>query len=258
MDLSLLTIPTVLMFLLMLTRVSGMLVSAPLFNHASVPAMAKVGMAAAISLILFPLYAGHGAVPANNLWSLTWVVGQEFVIGMLIGFVANLLFAGIQMAGSHVTMQMGLSSAQAIDPVSHQQEPIMGQFYFILATVLFLSLNIHHSLILAVAKSFEVVPLATGLVDIPLLTARFTALAGDLFTFSIMLVLPVFGTMLVHEVALAFMSKMMPQMNIFMVAMPMKIVVTLLLIYITVPFTVENLTKAFDGFSQHVMVLYQK
>jgi flagellar biosynthesis protein FliR len=257
LDLNLLTTSTILLFLLMLVRISGMMVAAPFFSQMGVPTQLKVGIAVTLTLILFPLYSAKAHIPTSDLWGFSWIVGQEFVIGMLLGFVANMLFSAVQMAGYHVTTQMGLGIAQVVDPISQEQAPIMAQFYFILAILLFMSLNIHHSLIVAVAKSFEMIPLSTGFVNFGLITARFMVLAGDLFRLSLMLVMPVIGTMLVLEVALAFMAKIMPQMNIFMVALPLKVGVALILIYLTLPFTLEVLGNAYADLSKHLVVLFQ-
>lgn len=257
MDLSLLTMNSLMVFLLLLVRLTGMIVAAPFFSQMGVPVQLQVGIALTISFILFPLYVSTAHVVTDNLWLFTWVAAQEFIVGLLIGFLASLVFAAVQMAGNHITTQMGLGVAQAIDPITQQQSPVMGQFYFILAITLFLSLNIHHSLILAVAKSFDFIPLATGISHFNILTGRFMALGQELFMLSIVLVLPAMGILLVQEVALAFMSKIMPQMNIFMVALPLKVGVALILVYVTLPFTMEAMTTAFLSMSKQIMTLYQ-
>lgn len=258
MDLSfLLTTNTLLLFLLLLTRISGMLVAAPFFSTMNIPMQVKIGIAVAIALVLFPIYSLKAHLPATDLWSFSWSVGQELAIGLIIGFAASLLFTAVQMAGSHVTMQMGLGMAQAVDPIYQEQSPVVGQLYFVLAITLFLSLNIHHSLIIAVGKSFDAVPLAAGFQGMGLLTGRMMAMASNLFTLSVMLILPILGIMLVKEIAMAFMAKIMPQMNIFMVSLPLKIALGLLLISMTLPFTAELLGKAYEELVRHLLVLYQ-
>lgn len=252
---------TLLVFLLVLTRLSGMMISAPFFTQIGVPAQVKIAIALTLSLILFPLYGLHVTVEANNLWTFSWLMTQELVIGLLIGFAANLLFAAVNMAGTHIATQMGLNTASMIDPVSQEQIPVIGQLYFILAITLFMHLNIHHQLILAVAKSFEAIPVASvhgAFPDLGLLTGRLMMMAQNLFKFSIILILPAFGILLVQEVALAFVSKLMPQMNIFMVALPLKVGIALVLMYLTLPYCLEVLTQAFDELSRQVTALYQR
>lgn len=256
MDLSSFSTTTVILFLLMLTRITGMVFTAPFFSQNGVPMQVQVGIALAMSLLLFPVYSINAVLPAQNMWMFTWIAGQEFAIGMLLGFVANMFFASLQMAGSFVTTQMGLGVAHALDPVSNQQSPVMGQFYFILAIFIFMGLNIHHTMIIAVVKSFEAIPLASGLANLPMITARFMSMAAELFSVSVMLVMPLVGMMLVEEIALAFMSKIMPQMNVFMVAMPLKIMSGLVLMYITLPFTAEALVQAYGVLVQHLLGVF--
>lgn len=257
MDLSLLTTNAILIFLLILVRITGMLVSAPFFSQTGVPVQVQVGIAVTLSLILFPLLAVHAHPPTENLWQFAWIAAQEFTIGLLIGFVANLLFASVQLAGSHVSTQMGISIAHSVDPVSNEQSPIMGQFYFVIAITLFLSLNIHHHLILATVKSFEHIPVASGLLNITQITGRFMALAGNIFSLSVTMILPLFGIMLVQEIALAFVAKIVPQMNIFMVSLPLKIILALILFSMTLPFTADALINAYDALAKHTIRLYQ-
>lgn len=258
MDLSVLTISTILVFLLMLIRITGMLVASPFFGQMGVPVQVQVALAVTFSIILYPVYAAKAAVPVTDLWQFAWIGGVEFVIGMLIGFVANLVFAAVQLAGHHVTMQMGLSIAHVVDPISQQQAPIMAQFYFIMAILLFMALNMHHSLILAVARSFDSIPVASGAVaNLGVLTGRFMALAAEMFVTSLMLILPILGMMLLMEISLAFTAKIMPQMNIFMVSLPIKVGLSLILMYLTLPFTVEALSKAYEQLAKHLVVLYQ-
>jgi flagellar biosynthesis protein FliR len=256
LDFSLLTTNTILGFLLILTRLVGMLVAAPFFGETGVPVQLQVGIAITISILLFPIYGAHTHIPIQNMWELAWFAGQEFVIGMLIGFVASLVFAAVQMAGSHLSLQMGLSIATALDPMNGSDSPIIGQLYFILAIFLFMSLNMHHSLILAIAKSFDYIPLAGHMTNIGLLTERFINLGSDVFRLSVLLVMPVLGIMLVEEVALAFTAKILPQMNIFMISLPLKLLIGLILIYLTLPFTIETLTKTYDGLARHLVMLY--
>ncbi len=256
MDLSLLTSSTILLFLLMLIRITGMVVSAPFFGQLGVPVQLQVGCAVTFSLILFPLYSAHAQIPADNLWVFSWIAAQEFVLGMLIGFTANMVFAAVQLAGSHVTTQMGLGVAHLIDPVTQEQSALMGQFYFLLAMFLFLSLNIHHGLIQAVARSFELMPLAHGFSGGEMVVARLMSMAADIFVLSVLLVMPILGILLLQEIALAFVSKVLPQMNIFMTALPLKVGMALLLIYGTIPYTQEVLGGAYQDLIGHMMGLY--
>jgi flagellar biosynthesis protein FliR len=257
LDLSFLLTDTILVFLLMLIRITGMLVSAPMFSQSAIPMQVQVGVAIALSVVLFPVYAAQAVMPAKDLWQFSIIAGQEFIIGALLGFVATLVFTAVQMAGNHLSTQMSLAISQVLDPSTQQQTPILGQFYFIMAILLFLSLNIHHGLIVALGASFDAIPVAGEFIGAGLLSGRITQLGSAMFSLSIMLIMPVLGIMLVKEIAMAFMAKIMPQMNIFMVAIPLKIVVGMLLVYTTLPFTMDVLGNAFHDLVKHLIILFQ-
>ncbi len=258
MDLSLLTTSTVITFVLILTRVSGMIVSGPMFNLNGIPQLTKVGMAVTLAIIFFPLYAGFSGYSApTDLPSLIWLALQEFIIGLLIGFVAEMLFIGIRMAGEYLAVQMGLSSSAVLDPVSGVQTPVIGQLYFIVAIWLFLNLNAHHALIMGVDKSFHWIPLGQGITEVGVLAQRFIALGSDMFVVALLTGLPVMAILLALEAALAFTAKVMPQMNVFMVALPLKSAVGLFVLMISLPFMPVFLSDQYATMIQHVMGLFR-
>lgn len=257
MDLSLLTTSTVITFMLILTRVSGMLVSGPMFNLNGIPQMTKVGMAFAFAFIFFPLYAGFNGYSAPmDLPQLVWMAFQEFIIGLLVGFVAEMLFIAFRMAGEYLAVQMGLSSSAVLDPVSGVQTPVLGQLYFIIAIWFFLSLNVHHALIIGMDKSFYWIPLGQGITEVGLLAQRFIALGSDLFVVALLTGLPVMGILLTLEVALSFVAKVMPQMNIFMVALPLKAAVGLAVLMASIPFMPKFLKTHFAQMVQHLFGIF--
>ncbi|MCE3235910.1 MAG: flagellar biosynthesis protein FliR [Vampirovibrio sp.] len=260
MDLSLLTVNTVIAFLLVLFRISGMMVSAPLFNMRNIPAQLKVGMAVSIALILFPLHAAQVVIP-KDLIQFSLMAVQETVIGILIGFTANLVFIALQMAGEYVSMQMGLSVANMLDPVTQTQSPIVGQFFFYFAALLFLSLNIHHGLIVGVDRSFNWIPLGhfigEGHLTGGLMAERFIKLTGDMFVMALMIGVPLMGILLATEIALSFVAKVMPQMNVFMVGMPLKVALGLLAIMWCMPYLGGMLGEQYSHLIKVLLGLYK-
>lgn len=256
MDLSLLTVSTVIAFLLVLIRISGLMVSSPLLSQNSIPPQAKVGLSFTIALILFPLHTSKLVIP-TDLIQFTVMAAQEFIIGLMIGFVATLLFTALQMAGEFVSMQMGLSISSALDPISGVNMPAFGQIYYYLALLLFLSLNIHHALILAVDKSFQSVPLGGFIGHHGMMAERFITLTGDMFTVALMVGLPVMGILLVTESCLGFMAKVMPQMNIFMVGLPLKVLIGIVAFGLSLPYVGNLLGDQYAQLVQHVFGLYK-
>src|SRR5688572_21854299 len=112
-----LTQDSLLIYLLVLSRIAGILVAAALFNMHAIPTLSKVGLAAVFALILFPLHAANPP-PVHDVIQFALLFCQETAIGLLLGFTANLTFMAFQMAGEFMSMQMGLSVAQMLDPVT--------------------------------------------------------------------------------------------------------------------------------------------
>ncbi len=239
MDLSLLTLNTVIAFLLVLFRIAGMIVSAPLFNMKNIPSQVKVGFAVTIALILFPLHSADLVLP-KDLIQFSLLAIQETILGILIGFTANLVFIALQVAGEFFSMQMGLSIANLMDPVTNIQSAVVGQFFFYFAAVLFLNLNIHHALIVGVDRSFNAIPLGhfigEGHLTGGLMAERFIKLSGDMFLMALMIAGPLVGIVILLEIALSFVAKVMPQMNIFIVGLPLKVGGGLFAILVGLPY----------------------
>jgi flagellar biosynthetic protein FliR len=260
MDLSQINSTTVMAFLLMVIRIVGLLITAPLFSHRAVPVMVTAWLSVLIAFLVAPFHLKHiapsVALLVHDIWGFAWMAVQEFAIGAILGFIASLAFTGIEMAGTIVTQQMGLAMVQALNPFFNTQTQGLGQFYFVLAAFIFFSMDVHHSLIIAATKSFDWVPVAHGIAQGPQLVGRLMALGSLLFSMALMFTLPILGTLLVVEVALAYVSKVMPQMNVFMVSLPLKVTVGFLLIAMTLPFCMKVANQSFSDAIQHMMTLY--
>jgi len=258
--LSLLNESTILAYLLILCRLGGMLVSSPLFNMHNIPPMTKVGFAAVIAFILYPLHASHPPA-AHDIFQFTTLVLQETIIGLLIGFIANLTFMGVQTAGDLMAMQMGLSSAQMLNPMTGTQNAQVGQFFFYFAAILFLGLNIHHALIAAVDRSLTWIPLGhfigEGHLTASLMTQRCIQLTGEVLLLALTISIPVSSVLLVTEVTTGFVAKVMPQMNVFMVAMPLKLILGLLIMMMALPAFADVLGDQYAHLVQVLLHLYK-
>src|SRR5436190_15275651 len=146
-------------FLLVLFRVAGVLMVAPVFGSQTVPAAVKVFLSLLLALLFFPFVKGQGAAVPMEPVLLVLAVAWELAVGLLIGFAAALLFAGVQFGGHLIDQELGLQQANLLDPVLNEQISIMGQFKVLLATLVYLLINGHHLLLAAVSDSFRAVPL---------------------------------------------------------------------------------------------------
>lgn len=220
----------VLVYLLVFARTGAMIMLLPAIGEASVPPMVRLVLALAISLALAPTVAGAypQAAPASTP-ALGLLIVQEITAGILIGAMARIIMSALQVAGTLIATQTGLAYAQTVDPTSHgEQGAIIGNFFALLGVVLIFATNLHHLAIAAVAGSYQLIPpggaLPTG--DMAELTIR---LVSGSFALGFQLAAPflVFGFAL--SAGIGVLARLMPQLQIYFVAMPVNIMVGFLL-----------------------------
>jgi len=228
--LTLLSPKNIILFIVVFTRLGGMMTSAPIFATYPIPMQIKTWLIATISLIVFPIVlAKSGFQMPTSMPGLTVILLKEFMIGYIIGFIANIVFVGVEMAAEMLSIQMGISIAQALNPLTGDQSPVIGQAYTLLTAMVFIGLNAHQWLFSAIFQSFSSIPPGYGFLINGELIHQIIFVTGQMFSIALGLALPIFSVLLITDVLLGFVSKMMPQMNIFMVAMPLKIYLGLLL-----------------------------
>lgn len=251
---TLLSPKNIVVFVIIFTRIGGLLASAPLFSTYPIPAQVKIWLGALIAFIMFPIVSStvNFIVPTDFAQLLIYLL-REFGVGFMIGFLANLLFAAVQIGGEFISIQIGISMSQILDPVTGTNSPILSQMYIILASFVFLALNAHQWLFAALFKSFQAFPPGLEFLFTGGVVQHILHMSGQMFAIAIGMILPVFCVMFVSEVLMGFMSKMMPQMNIFMVAIPLKIYLGMILILMFLSPTVTYLSNVIQSYLQGII-----
>ncbi|MFZ3132060.1 MAG: flagellar biosynthetic protein FliR [Desulfosporosinus sp.] len=243
------------LFLLILSRWAGMIMLAPVFGARGVPGMVRLGLAASITVIVYPLIsAARPTIPPELLPYIALVI-KECLVGLVIGFVIYTLTAVLQGAGQLMDFQMGFMMGAAIDPVYGVQSPMMGNFQIVLATMLLLATNSHHYLIAAMVKSYAYIPINPS--NLPSHFTFYVQLVAQVFALAIQIALPVFGALLVSDVGVGLLSRTVPQLNIFSVVFPVKIIFGFIILFFTVPFFGEAIAHLFNMNMAWVLELYQ-
>lgn len=238
-------------FLLILVRISGIFMMAPVYGSRNVAGRVKACLALIITYIIFPLLFNPNTVIPDHFLSYFFMVLGELLIGLILGFVSSLIFSAIQMAGQLLDMQIGFGVINLIDPLSGQQAPLVGNFKYILALILFLVMNGHHVLLSAVFASFKLIPVTGMLVDAAI-TQFIIDIIGNMFILALKITLPILMALLLTDMALGILARTMPQMNIFVVGVPGKIIVGIFVLSIALPFYIFFLEMAFDGMYKNV------
>jgi flagellar biosynthetic protein FliR len=199
-------------FVLVFFRIAGLMLAAPLFGSAKVPRRVKV----MLSLVMAAGLVGSVRTPAHmpqTPLQLAFGIGGELVFGLIMGLGLNLAFIAISWAGEIMGQQMGMNLAETFDPAMGQGGSLVGDLYFMLTLVIFLVLRGHHAMIQGLAASFHTLPLLSagmsqGLFDV------FIGLMTSATVLAMKVAAPMLVTMLVVDVALGFLGKTVPQINV--------------------------------------------
>lgn len=241
-------------FFLIFLRVAAIILSMPILNGSSIPFLFKFGLALSASIVLFPLLDMKAFPVMTNLSSFVIGAAGEILLGAIIGMVVNLIFVGLQIAGQLSGYQMGMALAEVIDPADGEQIPLLAQFYQIFAFLIFLTVNAHHWFIRALADSFHLVP-PLGFKLSGSLIEQLMGVAGNMFVIAIKVGAPAIVALLLTAIALGLIARTVPQMNVFFVAMPLKIMIGLLFVGFSLPYLSSFLNAVFRKLGDMIFVL---
>ena len=246
------------LFLLLLTRNTGIFIISPFFGGMNTPVYFRAGLAFMITLLLFPMLDENARVSApDSVFMFTLWVLMELFVGWLIGFVAYISLAAITMAGKVMDMQAGFAVVNVMDPTSGQQMPLIGSFLYNLAIIVFLVTNGHHMILAGLVESYRIVPIGDVNLNANLANIIVNYTAG-IFLTGMKIAMPVTFAVLLTNVGLGILARTMPQMNIFVVGIPMQIVVGLGVLMMLVPFFVMFLDVVFNEMYTHISATLQE
>lgn len=219
-------------FLLVFFRVSSMLYIFPVFSAPQIPTMVRLGFGFIITLVLYKFVPIVHLSP--GVYELGLAVVSQIVLGVIVGFIAALVFTGIQFAGELIDLQIGFAIANVLNPQTQQNITIIGEFQLAIATLVFLATDSHYFLIQGIAGSFTLVPLPFINLD-PSVGANITLFFTQAFLIVFRIAAPVVAALFLTNVALAFMARVAPQMNVFVVGLPIQVGVGLIMMAISIP-----------------------
>ncbi len=187
----------------------------------------------------------------SNIFEYFLLVLKEFLVGITLGYVSYAIFTAIHLAGQLIDMKVGFGIVNVVDPLSNIQVPITSTFYFIFCMLIFLICNGHHVLIRALFYSYDFVPLGKALFSEEVINDVIRVF-GNIFIISFKISGPVVAAVLISDVALGIVSKTVPQLNVFMVGMPLKIFLGLSVMVLTMPIFVSLLEYLIKGMDREM------
>jgi len=236
-----------MLLVLVLARVGGLFVLAPIFGSLIAPVRARAALVffvAVAMLPVLPLARGEELVAAMSPLGLVGAVVGEVAVGAAIGLAAQYVFGGMQLAGQLSGIQMGTGLSNLVDPQTGGQLTTMAQWANVMALLVFLAVDGHHLLLRAVAESFALVALGGGLPagdGIALLLM----LAGGLFVIALKIAAPVMLLVLLVNAAMGVLAKVIPQLNVFIVGFPLNVAAGLFGMMAALPYAVQLLGTSF-------------
>ncbi len=240
-------------FIWPLTRILGMIVIAPPFGNNSVPVQVKLVLGVMIALIVTPIIPPLKNVDMISLTGIM-ILTQQFVIGSAMGFMMRVTFAGIEMAGEAIGLTMGLGFATFFNPQTQGRSSAISQFMVLLATLLFLTLNVHLSLIATLVDSFKTIPISTSL-TMGFSFQRLALWGGEIFSIGMRLSLPIVAALLITNIALGILTRAAPQLNLFGIGFPITIGVGFLMLSMVLPYWMIPFENAFQKTIEAILSL---
>ena len=243
------------LFLLIMLRTSGVFMTAPIFGHNTIPKSIKVGTVILLSMILVLSMEGTTVPKVDSLVELAGLAFKELLIGLIIGFVFMLVFLAVQGAGSIAGYQIGLHMANAFDPATQTQASLIGQFWMLLAFLIFLGVNGHHLIIGAFVDSYRAV--GPGMIEFHgTVGEAMIKYTGYLLLITLKVVAPVMVTLFLVDISLGTLARMMPTMNVFFVGIPLKIAIGLTVLALSLPVFSYVLDKSIGYLDRELHVLF--
>ncbi len=221
--------------LLLFCRITAFFISTPIFGR-NVPSQVKIGFSAFLSIVTWMTLPDTSSVHFDTIYIA--MIIREIIVGLVLGYITSLFFAVFQISGSFIDMQMGLGIASVLDPVSGIQAPLMGNFKYLMALMVFFSINGHHLLMRGLILSYKWIPLSgqglIHMVDGQVSNFLLQSL-GIVFMLSFQLASPFVAVMFLIDLSLGILTKTAPQMNIFVIGVPIKILVGFMMFIVLIP-----------------------
>ena len=180
-----------------------------------------------------------------KLLPLIIVIFKELLVGIIIGYISYAFFSAFYVMGQIIDMKIGFGMANVIDPQNRVQIPLMGNFYYILSFLVFLGLNGHHRIILALKDSYNYIPINSFSYSETMMNLVIDILTKS-FEIGLKLSMPIIVVIFISDIVLGILSKTIPQLNVFVVGMPFKILVGLVFILVGIPIFFNSIDGMLD------------
>ena len=243
-------------FVLIMFRVSGLVISSPIFGRVNVPAMAKIGLALSLGFMFFLRFPQVENIYYTTLMGFVLLCAAELLLGMALAYVTNIFFSMTAfVAGQMIDMQIGFGIVNVFDAQNQTQVPMMGNVLNIMLLILFFMVNGHLRLIEILHITIDAMPIGSlvisGAIGLAALEIFIRA-----FLLGLMMALPILASGLTLEVGFGMLMRAVPQIHMFVVGMPLKIIVGLTVFSVALPFFANFSERIFSEMFNSIELMF--
>jgi len=225
-------------FILLFFRVTALVVSSPIFGRKTLPNALKIALCLVIAYIVFSAYPAAPSIQYGGIFGYALLCIMELLFGLVLGYVTTLFFSVVQTAGHVIDMQMGFGMVNVFDVQNNVSMPVSGSLLNIVLLVTFFSVNGHLQLVRILIGTFEVIPVGSVV-----LSAKLGLVALEVFALAFVLAanvaMPMIAAGLLSELLMGIIVRTVPQVNMFVVGIPLKIILGFLVLLMVLPFYVS-------------------
>lgn len=231
--LDLLGVENVLVFVMALTRIAPLFIIAPVFSSKQIPTQAKVVIAIALAIGLTPA-ADPGKPLEGGTFDLLSMLAIEFLVGAALAYALACLISALEVAGTILDFTVGFSFGAQVDPISGNQNSVLARMYGLIGVIIFLTIGGDEWVIRGIARTYELVPIGST-PDIERLIGGMVDVFGAIFGAALQISAPILLALVLTDVGFGLVTRVVPQLNVFAVGLPVKVLVGMILIGVTLP-----------------------
>ncbi|HMU95012.1 MAG TPA: flagellar biosynthetic protein FliR [Anaerolineales bacterium] len=243
------------LFFLAFTRIMAILVHVPVFGGQNIPSQVRIGLGLVLAFVLLPWQPLPPEAAAIGTFAYSLAIGREILIGTLIGFAADLAFGAIQMAGAAMGTGSGFESSRIFNPALGESGSAFDQIFVMTATMIFLVINGHHLVLIAIQKTFEAVPLNGSLpfdgMETLLKTTSVFIAAG------IHMAMPIIAALVLTDLTLGLLSRVAPQVQVYFLGLPVKVVVAMIAMSLTFSVIFPYVSSLFKNMAESMLLFVE-
>ena len=244
----------ILAFALVLLRVTAFVVSWPVFSAGSVPNHAKILIAIAVAVVLFPTVNRVGlGTPAGLGGEVAVLALKETFVGLCLGFMCRLAFFSVAIGGNLISTSIGMANAQIFNPTLGGQSTTVEQFYMTFATLLFLGFNGHHIFLAGLAESFHAIPLSPVGANLASFGDQ-ASMMQAVMSAGIKMAAPVMAVVFVMNVAMGIIGRAVPQINVLVTSLPVNVLAGLLVMILAAPAFAPEMERVMQETSERLFL----